>query len=90
MTHAAPRDRSGIAILALSVDSDSAKVGCYAAVPDGDTKTLAADAWLQPVLKELGGRGGGKPNAAQGSGSMVDRVPQAVEKAKSIAAEAFA
>jgi len=81
---------TGVAVLALSVDADSAKVACYAAVPDDAVGTLPANTWLQSALKEVGGRGGGKPGAAQGSGSELDGVPKAIEAAKSVADEAYA
>ena len=81
---------TGVAVLALSVDEDGGKVACYAAVPEAEVGALPANTWLQSVLKEVGGRGGGKPAAAQGSGSEVDGVPKAIETAKAIADEAFA
>ena len=60
-----------------------------AAVPDADAEKLAANTWLQAVLKELDGRGGGKPTAAQGSGTAVAKVPSAVEIARTMALEAL-
>ncbi|KAL1524223.1 hypothetical protein AB1Y20_019130 [Prymnesium parvum] len=82
--------QTGVAVLALTVDAEAAKVACYAAVPDADVGTLPANTWLKPVLEELGGRGGGKPGAAQGSGSEISNVAKALEIAKAIADEAFA
>ena len=81
---------TGVAVLALSIDEASGKVACYAAVPDDEVTALPANTWLQSVLKEVGGRGGGKPAAAQGSGSELEGVPKAIETAKAIADEAFA
>ena len=41
------------------------------------------------VLADLDGRGGGKPNAAQGSGPAVQNVPKALETAKAFAKSAL-
>ncbi|KAL3930031.1 MAG: hypothetical protein SGPRY_001704 [Prymnesium sp.] len=74
----------------MSADADSEKVACCAAVPESSTDKLPANKWLQPVLEELGGRGGGRPFSAQGSGSDINSMPKAVEIAKTVAAKAFA
>ena len=76
---------SGLPVLALS--EAGGKVNCFALVPDDAASQLPANAWLTPVLAEVGGRGGGKPLQAQGSGAEIDGLPKAVEVAKSIAGE---
>ena len=73
----------------LAVSANDGKVACFAAVPDGMSKYLAATAWLTPVLAEVGGRGGGKPAQAQGSGPDLDGIQRALEVAKSVAADAL-
>jgi len=41
------------------------QVLAYAGVPDALTSKLRANDWVNAVLGELGGKGGGKPTAAQ-------------------------
>merc|ERR1712087_823163 len=81
--------QTGIAAFALSTDAEAKKTSCCVAVPDKDTSILPANTWLQAVLKEVDGRGGGKPGAAQGSWSSVDGMPRALETARTLASEAF-
>ena len=78
---------SGLPVLLLSAVDD--KVMCNAGVPDECFDALKANTWLQPVLAELGGRGGGKPGQAQGSGTDVGGIAKAMEVARSIAGEAL-
>jgi alanyl-tRNA synthetase len=42
-----------------------AQVLAYAGVPDALTSKLRANDWVNAVLGELGGKGGGKPTTAQ-------------------------
>ena len=78
---------TGVAAIALSVADD--KVACLASSPEGTVEQLPANAWLQAVLAEVSGRGGGKPGQAQGSGPDVASLPKAVEVAKSFASAAL-
>ena len=78
---------SGLPVLAVS--EAGGKVNCFALVPDASAGALPANTWLQPVLAEVGGRGGGKPAQAQGSGADVGGLPKALEVAKSVAGEAL-
>ena len=73
----------------LALSAADGKVACFALVPDGCTEQLPANTWLQPVLAAVGGRGGGKAGQALGSGTDVDSLPAAVEKAKAVAADAL-
>ena len=82
--------QTGVAVLVLSVDEQAGKVACMAAVPDKDVEAFPANNWLQPVLKEVDGRGGGKGGSAQGSGVAIRNVPKAIETARALADAAFA
>jgi alanyl-tRNA synthetase len=42
---------------------------------------IAANTLLQPVCEQLGGRSGGKPEFAQGSGSRVAELERAMAEA---------
>jgi len=80
---------SGIPVLAISPDADAGKVACIATVPKEISKTLSAKSWLETVLSEVDGRGGGKDVMAQGSGKKVDMVPAALEAANGYAKRAL-
>ena len=82
--------QTNLAVLAIAVDEAASKVACMAAVPEADVGTLAANNWLKAVLDEVDGRGGGKGTSAQGSGSAVENLPNALEKAREVAEDAFA
>jgi alanyl-tRNA synthetase len=69
----------------LAPDTDAGKCMVYAEVPKAVVKQLPAGEWLKAALAPLGGKGGGKPDRAQGSGPSVDKLDEAVH-----AAEAFA
>lgn len=69
----------------LSCVTEKGKALCFAGVPDSMTKTLNAGAWLKAALAVLGGKGGGKPNYAQGQGPNVDKLSDAISVAKEFA-----
>ena len=79
--------QTGLATIALSLTEG--KVACLASVPEDRVGALPANTWLQTVLKEVSGRGGGKPAQAQGSGPEVANLAKAVEVASQVASEAF-
>ena len=57
----------------------------YAGVPADMTQQLKAGDWLKAALEVLGGRGGGKPTTAQGQGTRLDRLPDALAAAERFA-----
>jgi alanyl-tRNA synthetase len=74
------RDRLGSGVVVLAGVSED-KVSLVAMVSKDLTDRLHAGKILQEVAAELGGRGGGRPDMAQGGGKDPTRVPQALEKA---------
>lgn len=52
-----------------------------AAVPDALLSKIKANEWVNSALTVLGGKGGGKPNSAQGQGGEITRVDEAMEAA---------
>ncbi|MEM7622321.1 MAG: alanine--tRNA ligase-related protein, partial [Planctomycetota bacterium] len=75
-------------VMLLSPDEDAGKVAVVAAVPkDAVAKGLKAGDWVKAAAGEMGGKGGGRPDAAQGSGSDLDKVDNAVTAARAFAAE---
>jgi alanyl-tRNA synthetase len=75
--------RPGAAVLLLSPDEAEGKVSVMAAAPqDLVKKGLKAGEWVREVTGILGGKGGGRPDSAQGAGPAVDKVHEAVTAAR--------
>jgi len=73
------REKHDVPALLLSADTSKAKpvVTVIAQVPDAlaaKNNGLKANEWAAAVAQVLGGKGGGKPTTAQGSGANVDKV----------------
>lgn len=75
----------GLCALMVSVDTDAGKVLAYAGVPDGLVGKIKANEWVGEALKVLGGKGGGRPTAAQGQGTEVTKVDDALAVATEFA-----
>ena len=75
------KSHPALALCALSPGDD--KLLVFAAVPEGHGIASASD-WLKAALEPLGGRGGGKPNFAQGSAPAAEAasVEVALEAAR--------
>ena len=56
----------------LGISADSEKITCFSFVPDTMTDDVQANNWVAGTLKVVGGRGGGRPNMAQGSAPTGD------------------
>jgi alanyl-tRNA synthetase len=54
-------------------------------VPDALSKQLNAKEWVEAPLSVLGGKGGGKPTTAQGQGSNVEKITDAIKAAEEFA-----
>lgn len=50
-----------------------------------DSNGLKADDWVKRVSKVIGGKAGGKPQSAQGSGDNFNAVDEAMEVARGFA-----
>jgi alanyl-tRNA synthetase len=70
------------AVMLLSPDGVEGKVSVMAAVPKDLQAKLKAGDWVREVTAVMGGKGGGKPDAAQGAGSDIARVKDAVKTAR--------
>jgi len=72
-----------MAIMLFSVDEAGGKVAISAAVPDFLVqKGLKAGDWVRDAAAAVGGKGGGKPDAAQGGGTEVAKVREALAAAR--------
>ncbi|WP_428264077.1 alanine--tRNA ligase [Haliangium sp.] len=83
------RDRLGSGVLVLAgVGAD--KVTLIAMVTKDLTKRIQAGAVLKAVAEVAGGRGGGRPDMAQGGSKDPAKVPAALERARQYVAETLA
>ncbi len=74
------------AVMLFSVDEAGGKVAILAAVPEAlIAKGLKAGDWLRDAAAIVGGKGGGKPDAAQGGGTDVAKAGEAIKTARTTA-----
>uniref|UniRef100_T1PDF0 Alanine--tRNA ligase n=1 Tax=Musca domestica TaxID=7370 RepID=T1PDF0_MUSDO len=70
----------------LSVDVDSKKIFCLSSVPKTAVeKGLKANEWVQYISSVLNGKGGGKPESAQASGSNYENIVDIIKVAEEFA-----
>lgn len=66
----------------ISVDNDKGTIGFYASVSkDHISKGLNAVDWMKSGVVICGGKGGGKPNLAQGQGKDLTKYEEGVKSA---------
>ena len=71
------------AVMVLSPDSGSGRVAVMASVSESMIKRgLKAGDWIRETTSMMGGKGGGRPNSAQGSGTDVGKIKEAAEHAR--------
>lgn len=75
-----------MAAIFFSVDEEKGKVLVYAGVPAQLVSKLKAGDWVSAALAKVGGKGGGKPTAAQGQGPDITNVPASIAAAAELAA----
>jgi alanyl-tRNA synthetase len=74
------------AVMLMSVDEAGGKVAIMCAVPDTlIAKGLKAGDWLRDAAAIVGGKGGGKPDSAQGGGTDITKVNDAIKAARTAA-----
>jgi alanyl-tRNA synthetase len=73
------RARNPEAVLALFSVQEGAKVAALVSVPRALCPRFQAGSLLKAALHPLDGRGGGKPDLAQGGGTKPEAIPQAWE-----------
>lgn len=70
----------------FSVDDETNKIFCLAAVPkNAIEKGLLASEWIQSVVVVMGGKGGGKAESGQASGTKPASINEAIEIAENFA-----
>ncbi|XP_017773819.1 PREDICTED: alanine--tRNA ligase, cytoplasmic [Nicrophorus vespilloides] len=70
----------------FSVDPDSGKIFCLSSVPkSAQEKGLKANEWVASVSPVMGGKGGGKPDSAQASGTNASKLNEILSLAEEFA-----
>ena len=70
----------------FSADQTTQKVICLSSVPKVLVKEgLKANEWVQQIIKTIDGKGGGKDEASQASGSNVNAINNAISLAEEFA-----
>ncbi|MCH7961524.1 MAG: hypothetical protein IIC49_04240, partial [Planctomycetes bacterium] len=78
----------GSAVLLASLDDDAGVVSIIAGVPSElIERGLRAGDWVREVAGVVGGKGGGRPEQAQGGGTEVGKVDEALAVARAFATE---
>jgi len=73
-------------VLLLSPEVGGGKVTVVASVPPGLVQRgLKAGDWVRETAGAMGGKGGGRPDSAQGAGTDASRLPEAEAAAKAFA-----
>ena len=81
-----------MAFLGISEEDSGSggKVVAFSIVPDAMVESgFRADVWVNMALESCGGRGGGKPNSAQGQAKECDDVEQLFKDAQKFAEKAL-
>ncbi|XP_075151730.1 alanine--tRNA ligase, cytoplasmic [Haematobia irritans] len=70
----------------ISVDDESKKIFCLSSVPKSAIeKGLKANEWVQQLSVAINGKGGGKPESAQASGTNYNNVQEVLNLAEEFA-----
>ena len=74
------------AVMLLSPDQDAGRVSLMASVPKPLIgRGLKAGDWIREVTGVMGGKGGGRPDSAQGSGQDIEKLKEAIAHARTFA-----
>ncbi|RMH26978.1 MAG: hypothetical protein D6693_06170, partial [Planctomycetota bacterium] len=78
--------RPSDAAMLLSADRDAGKVTIVASVPEDRIRAgLNAGQWVRAAAQACGGKGGGRPDSAQGGGTEPDKIGDAIRAARAFA-----
>ena len=78
------RDKLPVSVVALGGEKDGKAVLLIAVSKDAVARGNKAGDLIREIAKEVGGRGGGKPDLAQAGGPDASKIPQALERVLSL------
>ncbi|XP_065200252.1 alanine--tRNA ligase, cytoplasmic [Planococcus citri] len=79
-----------LSVMFFTVDQTSGRISCLCAVsPVGIQNGLSGDDWIKTVIPVIKGKGGGKKQSGQASGSNYAAIDEAISVAKKYASEHF-
>merc|ERR1711998_181275 len=79
-----------VPVLMVTANDEEKKVAALAEVPKELSSKLSAKDWVADALKACGGKGGGKPERAQGQGKEPEKLAEVVKIANALAASKLA
>jgi alanyl-tRNA synthetase len=80
------KEEPTFSLMVFSSDDNKKKIMAYAGVSkELVDQGFTAPNWIKESLSVCGGKGGGKPNRAQGQGSKIDKLDEAMAKAMEMA-----
>ncbi len=82
------RLKSKLPVPILLAGAINGRVDLVASVPSTMTEKLRANDLVQEIAKLVGGKGGGRPDNARGSGKDTSKLPDALAKARELIASA--
>ncbi len=78
------------AVMLISPDVEGNKIAILAVVPEALIKRgLKAGDWVKAAAEACGGKGGGKPDSAQGGGADVSKLKETLSAARTFVARAI-
>lgn len=72
-------------VMLFSVDELNGKILCISSVPDAKVTQLKANEWINEISTLMGGKGGGRENSAQATGSNASSLSQCIDLASKFA-----
>jgi alanyl-tRNA synthetase len=88
---AVTKKRPDAAAMLFGVNREDGKIAIAAKVPATLVERgLKAGDWVRAAAAACGGKGGGRPDAAQGGGTDPDKLEDAIDAARAFAAESLA
>ena len=78
------RLKTKVQVPILLAGATNGRVDLVASIPSSITAKLRANELVQQVAIILGGKGGGRPDNARGSGKDAGRLPDALAKAREL------
>lgn len=74
-----------VPVLMVTANMEEKKIAALAEVPNELSSKLSAKDWVAEALKACGGKGGGKPERAQGQGKEPEKLAQVLEIGNTLA-----